>query len=85
MLSSAANLFFELGDFVSKVDDHLLHHGLLLLELDQLLLHMFVFLLLFDDRVRQLLKVGHYKRVHYFDVLVVLCGQVVLHQGNLLS
>ena len=33
----------------------------------------------------QLLKISHNKRVDNFDVLVVLGGQMVLHQPNFLS
>ena len=33
----------------------------------------------------QFLEVGHNERVNYFDVLVILGRQVVLHQADLLS
>ena len=46
------------------VDDHLLHDGLLLLEFNELFLHVFVLHLLLDDAVRQLFEVSHYMGVH---------------------
>ena len=46
---------------------------------------MIVLLSLSCDLISQLFEISHNKGVDYFHVLVVLCGEVVFHQADLLT
>ena len=81
---SHAHLVFELRDFLLGLHDQLLEARLVLFLFNQLLLKMVVLLPLRRDLVRQLLKVRHNKWVDNFDVLVILSGEVIFHQADLL-
>ena len=70
---------------MAELHDHLLTDALFLLQFNQLLLHVFVFFLLLDDRVRKFFEVGQNIRIHNFYVFVILSGQVVFHQSDFLS
>ena len=82
---SAADLVFKLSNFLLSMHYSLLHDWLLFFEFDDLLLHVFVFPALFVNLLGKVFKVWHYVGVNDLYVLVVLGGQVVLHEPNFLT
>ena len=82
---SKADLVLEYSNLLVTLHDGLLGDGFLALQLHNLLHHVFIGLLLLEDARLQLFEVGHYVRVNHFNIFVVLSGQVVLHQADLLS
>ena len=46
---------------------------------------MIVLFLLLGNTCLKVLKVGHDVRVYHFDVLIILSGQMILHQAYFLS
>ena len=81
---SEANHVLQLCNLLTGCEDALLHEWLLLFELYDLSCHQFVLFLLLVDTVLQVLKIRHDIRIDYFHILVVLGGQVILHESNLL-
>ena len=65
--------------------DALLDQRFILFEFDDLPLHVFVFVALSVDLVRQVVEVRHDERINDFYVLVVLSRKMVLHKSNLLT
>lgn len=63
----------------------MLHHGLLLLELSELSLHVFILVFLCADLRLQVLEVSDDQRVYNLDVLIVEGLQVVVHHRDVLS
>ena len=84
MLGSDADLILELGNFLCTLHDRLLDGRLVALKLKNLSLHVIVLLLLFQDACLQVFEVRHDIWINHFNILVILSGQMIFHQTNLL-
>ena len=81
---SHAYLVLKLGNFLLCLHDELLEARFVFLLFDELRLQMIVLFPLPSDLVGELLEVGHDEGINHLDVLVILSGQVVLHEPDLL-
>ena len=82
---SVTNLVLELCNFLVASHDGLLNDRFLALQLHYLFLHMIVLPCLLNDARLELFKVSHDVRVDDLHVLIVLGGEVVLHEADFLS
>ena len=64
--------------------DGLLNDRFIAFQLDNLLLHVIVLFLLLNNARLQVIKVSHNVRVDHFDILIILCRQMILHETDLL-
>ena len=65
--------------------DGLLDEGLVPLDLQELLLHVIVLSLLFNNARLEVFKVGHHIWVNDLDIFIILRGQMIFHQTDFLS
>ena len=81
---SLADLVLQFRNLLACLHYLLLDLALFALQFYQLPLHVIVVLALLADLRLQVIKVLHQLRIHELHVLIVQCGQVVVHKRYLL-